>query len=297
MVNIIDVTSIIGIYLARMFLAKGEKVRGVSSAKAGMADLTKKGFDGMYGDIADPGFLSASMNGVDTVFYMVPLPTEQNVCKNVFFETAQSLTKAVRDSKVQTLFFISILGADEKNKSGLLNCYGEVERILSSLHLENVIFVRPGYFMDHLLTKMPMVRMEHIIGDVIDPNTQLYLTDRKETAHTISSLYLKKQYYGRSKVELYNDKLSFQEATDIISKKIGVPDLRYVQYSDDQYRNYLVTKGVTSDFADLYIETAHAIGRGAMTPSHNDLATPNQSLRFIDWVENTFAPAYRSGNE
>jgi uncharacterized protein YbjT (DUF2867 family) len=291
------VTSITGIYLARMLLAKGEKVRGISGARTDMTDLTKKGLDGMYGNIADADFLTTSMNGVDTVFYLIPLPPEYNVCRNLFFETAQSLVKVVHDSKIQNLFFMSTLGAEEKSKAGLLNCYGEVEKILSGLHLENVTFIRPGYFMDHLLTKMPMVRMDHILGDVIDPDTPLYFTDRKETAHTMSSLYLKRQYYGRAKVELYNDKLSLRGATEIISKKIGVQDLHYVQYSDNEYRDYLVTKGATADFADLYIETAHAIGRGAMTPSHNDLNTPNQSLKFTDFVENLFAPIYHSGNE
>jgi hypothetical protein len=297
MVVITDVTSVTGSYLAKELLAAGENVRGINSAESGMERLEHKGLNGINGDLTNPDFMTECLQGVETVFYMIPLHANKDGCREFFIETATVMAKALHDSKVQRLFFLSTMGADENRSSGLLSFYRDVEKVLNGLYLEEVIIIRPGYFMDHLLTKIPMIRMDGIIGDVIDPDTPLYFTDRRDTAARIASLYLDKQYYGRSKIEMYNDKMSLRQAAEIIADKLEIPQLHYVRFTDSEYRNYLVTKGASESFAHIYLETAHAIGMGAITPSLIDLNVPNLPKHFSEYIDTVFIPAFTSGEE
>jgi hypothetical protein len=295
MVIITDVTSVTGSYLARELLAAGEKVRGINSTGSNMERLQHKGLIGIDGDLSDPDFMKECLKDVDSVFYFIPLQASCNGCGEYFIKTAKALINVIRDSKVQRLFFMSVLGADENRNAGLLGFYRDVEKLLDNLFLEEVILVRPGYFMDHLLTKIPMIRMDGIIGDVIDSDTLLYFTDRRDTARKVASLYLEKQYYGRSKIEMYNEKKTLRQTVEIIAEKLKMKHLHYIRFSDDEYRNYLVTKGVSVSFANIYLETAHAISMGAMTPIHIDTNVPNLPKSVSEYIDTVFVPTFTSG--
>ncbi|MDG5816354.1 NAD(P)H-binding protein [Chitinispirillales bacterium ANBcel5] len=298
MILITDVSSRMGSHLAMDFLKSGQKVRGIDESRGQMARLISEGLDAATGQIDDPVFLSSTFEQVESVFFIIPLhANREDSYRHYFINLANTMTKVVRESAVRNIFLISSMGADEKEEAGFLSAYGEVEEILDTLELETITLIRPGYFMDHLLPKISMIRTKDMIGDVINGDTPLYFTSIKDVASTITTMYQENSFFGRSKVELYSDKMSLRRAVKIIGEYIDIPELPFVQMGDQEYRNHLLEEGASISFANMYTEMAHAISRGAMVPALIDPQTPNLPTRVEEFIENVFVPAYKSGSE
>ncbi|MFP4165519.1 MAG: SDR family oxidoreductase [Chitinispirillaceae bacterium] len=297
MVLITDVTSRAGSLLAAELLKNGEKVLGIDEERSRMAGLISDGMESATGDICDPVFLSSTLAQADTMFLIIPLRADRENYRRFFVDVADSVIKSARDSKLRNVIFLSSMGADEKEEAGLLSGYGDVEEILDTLDLENVTVARPGYFMDHLLPKISMIREKDMVGDVINGDTPLYFTDIKDVAVNLASMYKNNSFFGRSKVEMFSDKMTLRKAVRVIGESIDIPELPFVQMSDQDYRNHLIDDGASASFANLYVEMGHAISREAMKPSLIDTEIPNLPTRLSDYVQNVFTPAYRSGSE
>jgi hypothetical protein len=83
------------------------------------------------------------------------------------------------------------------------------------------------------------------------------------------------------------------EATTIIARGIGKPDLRYVQLPYDQMEQALTQMGLSSKKAAVYIEMFNAMNTGvlaALEPRSPENSTPTS---FEQFAQDVFAPAYR----
>ena len=100
-------------------------------------------------------------------------------------------------------------------------------------------------------------------------------------------------FSGRQTRELLGERdLSMAEATTIIARGIGKPDLRYVQFPYDQMQHVLEQMGMPPKKAAVYIEMFKAINAGvlaAQEPRSRENTTPTS---FETFVQDVFAPAY-----
>jgi virulence-associated protein VapD len=82
------------------------------------------------------------------------------------------------------------------------------------------------------------------------------------------------------------------EATAVIARGIGNPNLRYEQFTYDQMQQALTQTGFSSKKAAVYIEMFRAINAGvlaAQEPRSPENSTPTSFEKF---VQDVFAPAY-----
>ena len=82
------------------------------------------------------------------------------------------------------------------------------------------------------------------------------------------------------------------EATAVIARGIGKPDLRYEQFPYDQMQQVLEQMGMPPKKAAVYIEMFKAINAGvlaAQEPRSPENSTPTSFEKF---VQDVFAPAY-----
>jgi hypothetical protein len=86
--------------------------------------------------------------------------------------------------------------------------------------------------------------------------------------------------------------LSMTEATAVIARGIGKPDLRYEQFSYDQVPQALTQMGFSPRKAAVYIEMFEAINAGLLAAL--ELRSPRNSTptSFEKFVQDVFAPAY-----
>jgi hypothetical protein len=100
-------------------------------------------------------------------------------------------------------------------------------------------------------------------------------------------------FAGKQTRELLGERnLSMTEATAIIARGIGKPDLRYVQFPYDQVQQVLEQMGMSPKKAAVYIEVFKAINTGvlaAQEPRSRENTTPTS---FETLVQDVFASAY-----
>jgi hypothetical protein len=82
------------------------------------------------------------------------------------------------------------------------------------------------------------------------------------------------------------------EATAVIARGIGKPDLRYVQFPYEQVEQILAQMGVPPKTAGQFTEMYKAMNEGVVAgrePRSAENTTPTSFERF---VQDVFAPAY-----
>jgi lysine/ornithine N-monooxygenase len=88
--------------------------------------------------------------------------------------------------------------------------------------------------------------------------------------------------------------LTMPEATSVIGKAIGKPDLQYRQITYDQFRGFLLQMGSSQRTADLFVEMAEAQNSGyvrMLEPRSDRNTTPTSYEQF---VREEFVPAYQA---
>jgi uncharacterized protein YbjT (DUF2867 family) len=102
-------------------------------------------------------------------------------------------------------------------------------------------------------------------------------------------------FSGKQTCELLGERdLSMADATAVIARGIGKPDLRYEQFPYDQVQQALTQMGFSPRKAAVYIEMFEAINAGLLAAQ--ELRSPENSTptSFEKFVQDVFAPAYHA---
>jgi uncharacterized protein YbjT (DUF2867 family) len=101
-------------------------------------------------------------------------------------------------------------------------------------------------------------------------------------------------FRGKQTQELQGQRdLNYTEATTIIGKAIGKPDLGYIQAPDNQVRAAMVQMGMSENFAGLILELAAALNAGHMRALEPRTASNTTPTKFETFVAESFVPAYQ----
>ena len=82
------------------------------------------------------------------------------------------------------------------------------------------------------------------------------------------------------------------EATAVIGRGIGKPDLRYEQFPYDQVQQALTQMGIPPKGAALYIEMYKAMNAGVLVPQEPRSPENSTPTSFEKFVQDAFVPAY-----
>jgi hypothetical protein len=88
--------------------------------------------------------------------------------------------------------------------------------------------------------------------------------------------------------------LTLQEAFTVIGRRIGIPELKYRQFSYDAAASGMVAMGISADFAALIIEMSKALNQGLFAVNRPRTAE-NTTPTSIEAFAADFAEAYAAG--
>jgi uncharacterized protein YbjT (DUF2867 family) len=127
----------------------------------------------------------------------------------------------------------------------------------------NVLHLRAGYFMENNLAAIGMIHGMGTFGSALLPDVKLPF-DRDVGDYAAERL-LHLDFSGKQTRELLGERdLSMTEATAVIARGIGKPDLQYEQFPYDQVQQVMTQMGVPPKGAALYIEMYKAINTGVL---------------------------------
>ncbi|MBN1980409.1 MAG: NAD(P)H-binding protein [Chitinivibrionales bacterium] len=292
MVVITGATGNTGSKISQLLIRKMEKVVLLGRSVDKLKKFLTSGVTIMAGDQSDPKFLTNAFSGADAVYLMIPPKYDADDLRKYYGTLGDAAIMAMKDAQVKKIVFLSSLGADLDSGTGPIMGLRDVEQKLSTLKNVDIVFLRAGYFMENMLSNIPLIKNKNINGNTADPEALISMVATKDIAERAATLLLRRDFKGHSVVEVFGHRISYQEATAIIGREIGEPDLRYIKFSDEDALRNLMASGISRSVAESFIEMARALNLGRISARLTDPTRPTTATKFDQFVEEVFIPAY-----
>jgi uncharacterized protein YbjT (DUF2867 family) len=278
-----------GSIIANFLLLKGEKVRVVGRDAGRLQRFARKGAEAFTGDVSDAVALTKAFRGARAAYLLLPPITSREEQER----ESDAIAKAVKESGLPYAVYLSSYGAHVPEGTGRVTGLHSSEQKLNAISGLNVLHLRAAYFMENNLEAISMIQGMGIFGHALLPDLKLPMIATPDVGDYAAQRLLDLDFSGKQTRELLGERdLSLAEATAVIARGIGKPDLRYEQFSYDQVQQVLEQMGMPPQKAAVYIEMFKAINSGvlaAQEPRSPENSTPTS---FEDFVQDVFAPAY-----
>jgi uncharacterized protein YbjT (DUF2867 family) len=277
--------SIVGNFL----LSKGQKVRVVGRDLGRLQRFVRQGAEAFAADLTDAAALTKAIGSAHAAYLLLPPLNSREEQERQSDATAT----AVKESGLRYAVNLSSYGAHVPEGTGPVTGLHSSEQKLNAISDLNVLHLRPGYFMENNLAAIDMIHGMEMFGHALLPDVQLPQIATRDVGDYAAQRLLSLDFSGKQTRELLGERdLSMAEATAVIARGIGKPDLRYEQFSYDQVQQALVQKGFSPKKAAVYIEMFEAINSGLLA-AHEPRSPQNSTpTSFETFVQDVFAPAY-----
>jgi len=143
------------------------------------------------------------------------------------------------------------------------------------------------------LAAIGMIQGMGLVGTALLPDLKVPMIATRDVGDYAAQRLLHLDFSGKQTRELLGERdLSITEATAVIARGIGKPELRYEQLTYDQLRQALTQMGFSPKKAAVYIEMFTSVNTGvlaAQEPRSRENTTPTS---FEQFVQDVFVPAY-----
>jgi len=282
-----------GHVVAQGLLDGGKAVRVVGRNADHLQFLAAKGAETFVADVTDAQALTKAFNQVESAYVMIPPNATSNDFRGFQTSVSDAVAKALQDTGVKNVVSLSSFGADKPGGTGPIAGLHDMEQKLNRLNA-NVLHLRAGYFMENTLGQAAVIRrMGSVVGS-LRPDLKLPMIASCDIGKAAAAALLRLEFRGKQIQELQGQRdLNYMEASSIIGKAIGKPDLKYMQVPNDQLRPAMVQMGMSDNFAGLILEMAAALNSGhvkALEPRNSGNTT---TTTFESFVAEFFVPAYQ----
>jgi uncharacterized protein YbjT (DUF2867 family) len=283
-----------GHVVAKNLLARGQKVRVVGRNAAHLQPLAAEGAEIFIGDVSDASALTKAFNHADSAYVMIPPNHSSNDLRAFQDRASDAIAAAVRNAGVKNVVSLSSFGTDKPSGTGPVVGLHNLEQKLNQIDGANVLHLRAGYFMENTLPQAGAIRM---LGSTIGPlsaNLKVPMIATRDIGAAVADALVGLGFRGKQTQDLQGQRdLDYVEATTIIGRAVGKPDLGYIQAPDNQVRAAMVQMGMSENVAGLILEMAAALNTGHMRALEPRTASNTTPTKFETFVADSFAPAYR----
>ena len=291
---VLGATGHTGSVIATSLLSKGEKVRVVGRDATRLQRLVRKGAEAFTANVSDAAALTKAFTGARAAYLLLPPNMTSPDYRADQERESDAIAKAVKESGLRYAVHLSSFGAQVPEGTGPIAGLHSSEQKLNAISGLNVLHLRGGHFMENTLTAISMIQAMGIFGHAVLPDLKLPMIATRDIGDYAAGRILKLDFSGKQTRELLGERdLSMNEATAVIARGIGKPDLRYVQFPYEQVEQVLTQMGIPAKTAGQFIEMYKALNEGivaAEEPRSPENTTPTSFEKF---VQDVFAPAYQ----
>src|ERR1019366_5527975 len=283
-----------GHVVANNLLARGQKVRVVGRSADRLQSLAAKGAEVSVADATDAPAPTKALRGADAAYVLVPPELSGSNYRAFQDRVSDAIAASVENAGVKNVVSLSSIGADKSSGTGPVVGLYNLEQKLNQIDGANVLHLRAGYFMENTLPQVAVIRMLGNAVGPLRPNLNLPMIAPRDIGAAATDALLRLAFRGKQTLELHGQRdLDYTEATTIIGKAIGKPDLGYIQAPENQIQAAMVMMGMSENFAGLILEMAVALNAGHMRALEPRTATNTTSTKFETFLAESFVPAYQ----
>jgi uncharacterized protein YbjT (DUF2867 family) len=292
-VTVLGATGKTGGTVAERLLAAGMKVKAVARSADKLAALQKRGAQPFVADVADAAALTEALRGSDAAYLMIPGDYTKPDLLGQYARAGEAIVRAVQDAGVRRAVFLSSLGAELPAGTGPIAGLHGVEARLRGVSGLALAILRAGYFYENNYGTLGLIKAQGINGGAIDPEVKMTMIAAADVGGEAAEALRKSDFSGVVVREVTGPRaLTLPEATALLGKAIGKPDLKYVRFPDEGFVQGLESAGFAPDAARLFLEMPQAFNKGIVRPQPGTekVTTATSFESFAD----AFAQAYRA---
>jgi uncharacterized protein YbjT (DUF2867 family) len=278
-----------GSIIANSLLSKGEKVRVLGRDAGRLQRYVRKGAEAFTADVSDAAALTKAFSGARAAYLMLPPLNSREEQER----QSDAIAKAVKDSGLRYAVHLSSYGAHVPEGTGPVAGLHSSEQKLNGITGLNVLHLRAAYFMENNLAAIEMIHRMGLFGHALLPDLKLPMIATRDVGDYAAQRLLNLDFSGKQTRELLGERdLSMTEATAVIARGIGKPDLRYEQFPYDQVQQVFVQMGIPPKKAEVYIEMFESINAGVLAAQEPRSPQNSTPTSFEQFVQDVFAAAY-----
>jgi uncharacterized protein YbjT (DUF2867 family) len=278
-----------GSIIADSLISNGKKVRVVGRDAGRLRRFVRQGAEAFAGDVNDAAALTKAFSGARAAYLMLPPITSREEQE----WQSDAIAQAATESGLHYAVHLSSYGAHVPEGTGPVTGLHSSEQKLNAIRGLHVLHLRAAYFMENNLAAISMIQGMGILGHALLPDLKLPMIATPDVGEYAAQRLLNLDFSGKQTRELLGQReLSMAEATAIIARGIGKPDLQYEQFSDDQVQQVLEQMGMPPKKAAVYIEMFKAINASVLAAQEPRSRENTTSTSFEKFVQDVFAPAY-----
>jgi len=278
-----------GSIIANSLLSKGRKVRVIARDAGRLQSFVRKGAEALTASVSDAAALTKAFSGARAAYLMLPPITSREDQER----DSDGIAKAVKESGLRYAVHLSSYGAHVPEGTGPVAGLHSSEQKLNAVSGLNVLHLRAAYFMENNLAAIGMIHGMGVFGHALLPDLKLPMIATRDVGDYAAQRLLNLDFSGKQTRELLGERdLSMTEATAVIARGIGKPDLRYEQFPYDQMQQALTQMGFSPKKAAVYIEMFSAINAGVLAAQEPRSPENSTLTSFETFVQDVFALAY-----
>ena len=286
MIAVMGASGHTGARISAWLLENGEQVRALGRSAERLAGLKNKGAEVLIGDATDPDFLTKAFRGADAVYTLFPPDTQSPDYRKKQDQEGEAIVKAIRDSGVRYVVFLSSVGADLAEGTGPIAGLHAQEERLRRLPGVNALILRPATYFENFYATLGLIKHQGINGGAVAPDLKMPMIATRDIADVAARALKARDWSGVVVRELLGERdLSHAEATRILGARIGKPDLRYVQFPYADFAASLVQMSLSQNVADLYVEMTRAFNEGKVKSREGRRPENTTPTRFEDFAD------------
>jgi uncharacterized protein YbjT (DUF2867 family) len=291
---VLGATGHTGSVITNSLLFKGEKVRVVGRDAARLERFARKGAEAFAANVSDAAALTKAFTGARAAYLMLPPSMTSQDYRADQERESDAIAKAVKESGLQYAVNLSSYGAHVPEGAGPIAGLHSSEQKLNAISGLNVLHLRAGYFMENNLAAIGIIQGMGMFGHALLPELKLPMIATRDIGDYAAQRLLNLDFSGKQTRELLGERdLSMSEATGVIARGTGKPDLRYVQFPYEQVQQVLMQMGIPPKTAALFIEMYKAINGGVVAAQEPRTAENTTPTSFEKFVQDVFVPAYQ----
>jgi len=290
---VLGATGHTGSVIANSLLLKGEKVHVVGRDQARLQRFVRKGAEAFTANVNDAAALTKAFTSARAAYLMLPPSMTSQDYRADQERESDAIAKAVKESGLHYAVNLSSYGAHVPEGTGPIAGLHSAEQKLNAISGLNVLHLRAGYFMENNLAAIGMIQGMGIFGQALLPELKQPMIATRDIGGYAAQRLLNLDFSGKQTRELLGERdVSMNEATSVIARGTGKPDLRYVQFPYEQVQQVLMQMGIPPKTAALFIEMYKAINAGVVAAQESRTPENTTPTSFEKFVQDVFVPAY-----
>jgi len=285
--------------LIEKLVQKGHSVTVISSSADKQVAIEAMGAEAAIGIMADSEFLTNTFTDADAVYCMLAFhgtfTDPDNTADKIIAEArkvANNYVQAIEHSGVKRVVYLSSIGAEMTEGSGLISIHHNAEITLNELPADvSIAFMRPSGFYKNLFAFVHFVKNQGIIAASYGGDDVNIFVSNLDIADAIVE-ELESTTTGRKVRYIAGEILTCNHAATILGEAIGKPDLKWIQITDEQQFNGYKAFGMNESLAHQFTEMNASIHTGKFYVEFNRNKPTLGKVKMTDFAKE-FAFVYQ----